>query len=141
MVLNIPITNHKENFTIRLREGNWYDLPIVDNKGTKPTRCSLEISRREVKETPYLILDLKLVCPVRFWRNRTISAKNSVLPRVTPHLNTMPVTTICILKFIRLPWSIWTTVVLFEHIKMRHVYKVCRKIFGGLDESINLCSL
>lgn len=98
VVLSIPITNHNENFTVGLRERNRYNLPIVDNKGTKSTRSSLEISGREVKETPYLILHLKLIRPIPFRRNWTIRTKNSILPRVTPHLNTRPTTNISKIK-------------------------------------------
>jgi len=80
VVLSIPITNDDENISIWLCKRNWDDFPIVDNKGTKATRGSLEVKRREVKETPNLILDLELVSPIPFGRNWTICAKDSILP-------------------------------------------------------------
>ena len=94
MVLSIPITNHNENLSIRPCKRNLNNFPIIDNKGTKATRGSLETKRREVKETSNLILDLELICPIPIGMNWTICAKDSILPRVTPHLNPRPATNI-----------------------------------------------
>ena len=94
VVLSVPITNHNENLSIWPRKRNWNNFSIIDNKGTKATRGSLETKRREVKETSNLILDLELICPIPIGRNWTICAKDSILPRVTPHLNPRPATNI-----------------------------------------------
>lgn len=87
----VPITNQDCNIPIRgcKRNGNY--RTVVNNKSTKTTRSSLKIERGEVKETPNLILNLELVSPIPFWRNGTISTKNSILPRTSSLLNTRPI--------------------------------------------------
>lgn len=85
-----PITNHNENISFRLCKRNWDNVPIINNKWTKPTRSFLKIDWWEVKETPNLILHLKLVGPIPLWRNWTVGAKNTILPRIPPHLNPRP---------------------------------------------------
>lgn len=101
MALSIPVTDYNDIIPIWLCKRNWDNLPIIDDKRTKATRGSLETKRREVKETPNLILDLELVCPIPFGRNWTICAKNSILPWISPHLNPRPVTNISH-KFVKL---------------------------------------
>lgn len=86
----IPITNHNENISIRLCKRNWDNIPIIDNNRAKPTRCFLKIEWWKVIETSNLILHLKLVGPVPLWRNWTIRSKNTILPRISPHLNPGP---------------------------------------------------
>ena len=90
MVVSIPITNHKADITIRLTERDRNKIPVVDYDRTKTTRSSLEVKRREVEEASDLIFDLKAISEVPLRRNGTVSAKNTVLPRVTPHLNPIP---------------------------------------------------
>lgn len=93
MVPGVPITNHNYYIPVWGCKRNWNYSPVVDNKAAKPSGCSLEIERWKIEEAPNLILNLKLVSPIPFWRNRTIRTQNSILPWTTPLLNPGPVTT------------------------------------------------
>ena len=94
MVLDIPVTYCNGDIPIWLCKRNCDYNPIINNNRTKATRCSLKIERWEVEKAPNLIFHLKLVRPIAFWMNWTICAKNTILPRVTPHLNPRPATNI-----------------------------------------------
>lgn len=80
MILGVPITNHNGDIPIWGGERNRNYSSVVYNKTAIPACCSLKIERREVKEAPNLILDLKLVGPIPFWWNRTVCAQNTILP-------------------------------------------------------------
>lgn len=90
MALSEPITDKESNISIRQKKRNWNDVSIVDNDATVTTSCSLEVCRWEIKETTNLVFDLKLICPVPTRRYRTVSAQNTVLPRVFPMLDSIP---------------------------------------------------
>ena len=94
VVPSVPIANQNRDIPVWGCKRNWNYIPVVDDKATKTTRRPLKINRREVKETPNLILNLELVSPIPLWRNRAIRAENTVLPRTSPLLNTSPATTI-----------------------------------------------
>ena len=94
VVPSVPITNQNRDIPIRGWERNWNYIPVVNDKATKTTRRPLKINRREVKETPNLILNLELVSPIPLGRNRAICAENPILPRTSPLLNTGPAITI-----------------------------------------------
>ena len=90
MVLSIPITNHEGEFSIRGSERERNTILVIDYNWTKTTRSSLEVEGREVEETTDLIFDLEAVSEVPLRRDGTVRAENTVLPRVTPHLNPIP---------------------------------------------------
>lgn len=92
MAFSEPITDKESNISIRQKKRNWNDVSIVDNDATITTSCSLEVCRWEIKETTNLVFDLKLISPVPTRRNRTVSAQNTVLPRVFPMLDPIPTT-------------------------------------------------
>lgn len=92
MVSCVPITNQNGYIPIRGCERNGNYGPVIYNKPTIPSRCSLEIKRWEVKEAPNLILNLKIISPIPLWGNWTIGSKNSILPWTTPLLNSGPIT-------------------------------------------------
>jgi len=56
----------------------------------KPAGSSLEAERREVEETADLVLELELVGPVPSRRYGAVGAHDAVLPRVHPHLDSVP---------------------------------------------------
>lgn len=93
MALSEPITDKECDISIREREGNWNDVSIVDNDPSVPTSSSLEVCTRKIKETSDLVFDLKLISPIPTRRNRTISAQNTILPRVFPMLDSIPTLT------------------------------------------------
>jgi len=76
----VPITNQNDNVPMRSIKRNWNNSPVVYDKAAKSTRSSLHMERREVKETPYLIFNLKLVSPVPLRRNWTVSTRKPILP-------------------------------------------------------------
>jgi len=88
----VPITNQNDNVPMWSIKRNWNNSPVVYNKAAKSTRSSLHMESREVKETPYLIFNLKLVSPVPLWGNWTVSTKNPILPWTSPLLNSRPIT-------------------------------------------------
>lgn len=92
VISRVPIANHNGNIPIWSIKRNRNNRPVIDNKTTKTTWCSLKMQRREVKETPNLVLDLKLVSPVPLRRNGAICTQNSILPGASPLLNTSPET-------------------------------------------------
>lgn len=91
MVSCVPVTNQNGYIPIWgcKRNGNY--SPVIYNKATKSSRCSLKIKRRKVKEAPNLILNLKIVCPIPLWRNWTIGSRNPILPWTTALLDSSPV--------------------------------------------------
>lgn len=90
MTLSIPITNKDCDVTIWHRKGQRYDVSVIYGDSPISTSSSLEVQGRKVKETPYLIFDLKLICPVPPSRDWTISPRNTVLPRIFSVLYTIP---------------------------------------------------
>lgn len=72
MTLRIPVTNEDCNISIWHPEGYWDHFSVVYDDSPISTRSSLEAKGREVKETPYLIFDLKLICPIPTSRNGAI---------------------------------------------------------------------
>ena len=93
MILSVPITNEHYNVPIWLWKRNWDYFPVIENKRTKTTRCPLKVQRWKIEKAPNLILHLKLISPIPLWRNRTVVAKKTILPRITSHLNSRPVKT------------------------------------------------
>ena len=91
MVLSVPITNHEDDLSIRLWERDGNNVPVINHNGTKTTRRSLKVEGGRVEEASDLILDLKLVSKVPSRRDRAVCAENTVLPRVTPHLDARPI--------------------------------------------------
>lgn len=111
MTLSIPITNEDCDISIWHREGQWYNVSVIYGDSSISTSSSLEIQGREVKETPYLIFDLKLIRPVPPSRDWTISPRNTILPRVFSVLYTIPelkITTKSILQELATAFFIWT---------------------------------
>lgn len=91
MVLSVPITNNKNEFAVRLWERDRNNVPVINHDGTKTPRRSLKVEWRGVEKASNLIFHLKLVSKVPSGRNRAVCTKNTVLPRVTPHLDARPI--------------------------------------------------
>lgn len=90
MVHGVPIPNEQGDVTVGLAEGYRHSSTVVDGDGAVPASSSLEAERREVEETADLVLELELVGPVPSWRDRAVGAGDAVLPRVHPHLDSIP---------------------------------------------------
>ena len=91
MVLSVPITNHEDDLSVRLWERDGNNVPVINHNGTKTTRRSLKVEGGRVEEASDLVLDLKLVSEVPSGRDRAVCAENTVLPRVTTHLDARPI--------------------------------------------------
>jgi len=90
MAFGVPIPNEQGDITMRLVEGDGHGCTVVDGDGAKPASSSLEAERREVEETADLVLELELVGPVPSRRYGAVGAHDTVLPRVHPHLDSVP---------------------------------------------------
>lgn len=90
MTLCIPVTNKDCNIFIWQQKRYCNNFSVVNGDSTVSSCSSLEVLGREVKETPNLILYLKFICPVPTSRNRTISPRYTILPRVLSMLYSIP---------------------------------------------------
>lgn len=90
MALGVPIPNEQGDIAMRVVEGEGHGCTIVDSDRAKPAGSSLEAERREVEETADLVLELELVGPVPSRRYGAVGAHHAVLPRVHPHLDSVP---------------------------------------------------
>lgn len=91
MIAGVPISNENNNVPMWGIKRNRNDGSVVYDETPKSTSSSLKMKGREVEKASNLILHLKLVSPVPLCRNRTVCAKNTILPRSPPLLNPRPV--------------------------------------------------
>jgi len=87
----VPITNKKTEITSWVRKWDRDSWSAEDFDCTKTTSCFMKSKRWEIEETPNLIFDLKCVCEVLPWRDWACGSINSILIRISPLLNTIPV--------------------------------------------------
>lgn len=97
----VPISNKKGEITSWVREWDRDPWSAKDFDGTKTTSCLVESKRWEIEETSNLIFDLKCVGEVLPRRDGACGAINSILIRISPLLNTIPVA--CTKSKIRVP--------------------------------------
>jgi len=88
----VPISNKKTEITSWVRKWNRDPWPAKDFDCSKTTSCLVECKRWEIEETSNLIFDLKGVCEVLPRRDGARGSINSILVRISPLLNTIPVT-------------------------------------------------
>jgi len=87
----VPITNEKCVIISWFRERNGNPWPAKDFDGSKTTSCFVESKRWKIEEASNLIFDLKCICEVFPRRDGTCGSINSVLVRISPLLNTIPI--------------------------------------------------
>ena len=87
----VPISNEEGEIISRVREWDRNSGSAKDFDGTKATSSFMEIKRWEIEEASNLIFDLKGVSEVLSRRDGTCGAIDSILVRVSPLLNTIPV--------------------------------------------------
>ena len=92
MALGVPIPNEQGDVAVGLAKGDRHSGTVVDGDGAVPAGSSLEAERREVEETADLVLELELVGPVPSRRDRAVGSGDAILPRVHPHLDSVPAT-------------------------------------------------
>jgi hypothetical protein len=90
VAVGVPIPNEQGDVTVGLAEGDWHSGAVVDGYGAIPAGSSLQAERGEVEETADLVLELELVGPVPSRWDRAVGARNAILPRVHPHLDSIP---------------------------------------------------
>lgn len=88
----VPICNQDIQVILREAERDGYDDTIVDADGPVATGGHLKAERREVEEAAYLILDLHMIRPVLPRWYRAVRSWHSIVPRVPPHLHSIPTT-------------------------------------------------
>lgn len=87
----VPISNKNRVIISWVWEWDRNPWPTKDFDGPKATSCLVEIKRWEVVEASNLIFDLKCVGEVLAWRDGACCPINSILIRISPLLNTIPV--------------------------------------------------
>lgn len=87
----VPITNKKTVISSWFRKWDRDSWSAKDFDCTKTTSCLVESKRWEIEETSNLIFDLKCVGEVLPWRDGACRSINSILIRISPLLNTIPV--------------------------------------------------
>lgn len=87
----VPIPNKNGVIPGRVRERNWNTRPAKDPDPSKSTSSLVECQRWEVVEAPNLIFHLKYVSEVLPWWYRARCAVHTVLERVPPLLNPIPI--------------------------------------------------
>lgn len=87
----VPITNKKGEITSWVWERDRDPWPAKDFDGSKTTSCLVESKRWKIEETSNLIFDLECVGEVLPRRDGTCGSINSILVRISPLLNTIPV--------------------------------------------------
>lgn len=90
MILYVPVRNKESNISIWCPKRYRNNISVVNNDSPISTCSSLEAEGRKVKETAYLVFDLKLVCPIPTSRNWTVCSWNTILPRIFSLLNAIP---------------------------------------------------
>lgn len=93
VVLIVPISNHYVVIIVWQIKRNGDDVTVID--ADRPiTPCSpLEVEAGEVEIAPNLILHLENVRPVPPRLYRAVRPPYSVVPRIPPHLHSVPVHT------------------------------------------------
>lgn len=87
----VPITNKKCVIISWFRERNRNPWSAKDFDGSKTTSCLVKSKRWKIEEASNLIFDLKCVCEVLPRKDGTCCTINSILVRISPLLNTIPV--------------------------------------------------
>lgn len=90
MTLCVPVSNKECNISIGCCERYRNNFSVVNIDSPISTSSSLETKGREVKETAYLVFDLKLVRPIPTSRNWTVCPTYTILPRIFSLLNAIP---------------------------------------------------
>jgi hypothetical protein len=90
VALGVPVPDEQGDVAMRLVEGDGHGGAVVDGDGAEPAGSSLKAERREVEEAADLVLELELVGPVPSGRDGAVGARDAVLPRVHPHLDSVP---------------------------------------------------
>jgi hypothetical protein len=88
----VPISNEKSVIPSRFREWDGNSRPAEDFNTSKATSCLVELKRWEIEKTAYLIFHLQCVGEVFAWRDGACGSIHSILVRISPLLNPIPVT-------------------------------------------------
>lgn len=91
MIMRIPISNENGIVPSRVREWDRNSWPAENFDPSKASGRLVECQRREVEETTNLIFHLQSVGVVFPWRDWTSSTINPILERISPLLNSIPV--------------------------------------------------
>lgn len=106
-----PVPSQYGEVPSRRRERNRNPRTAPDSNPTKPPCSFLEAKWWEVEVATNLVLHLEKISEVFSWPDWTVSAIHSILPRVPPLLNTIPVCKPYHAKFdisCSALWSIWS---------------------------------
>lgn len=86
----VPVSNKECNISIWSPKRYRNNFSVVNIDSPISTSSSLETKGREVKETAYLVFDLKLIRPIPTSRNWTVCPSYTILPRIFSLLNSVP---------------------------------------------------
>lgn len=87
----VPVADEQGEIAVRLCIWHRDLRPLVDIQSTEATGSPLHSSGEKVSEASNLVFGLKLVCIVRTRRYGTVGPQNSILPRVLPLFDPIPI--------------------------------------------------
>lgn len=90
VTLYVPVADKESNISIWWGKRYRDNFSVVDDDSAISTCSSLETKGREVKETAYLVFDLKLVCPVPTCRDWAVCSWKTILPWIFSLLDAIP---------------------------------------------------
>lgn len=80
----VPVTDQQSVISSWRREGHWNPWTAEDPDATEASCGLVKCKGRKIEVAADLVLDLKDICKVPSWWDRTVGACNTIFPRVSP---------------------------------------------------------